>query len=111
LRALFDRVCRPVADPDTAGAFYRRWRLVAVDATTFNIADTVTNAEHFGRPGSARGDARAAYPQARMAVLAECGTHAVFAAAIGPLTTHERVLTLDLLPAPEQVHGSAADRG
>jgi hypothetical protein len=111
LRALFDRVCRPVADPDTAGAFYRRWRLVAVDGTTFNIADTVTNAEHFGRPGSARGEARAAYPQARMAVLAECGTHTVFAAAIGPLATHERVLTLDLLPALSPGMLLLADRG
>ena len=31
LRSLFGRVCRPVATPDTPGAFYRRWRLIALD--------------------------------------------------------------------------------
>lgn len=110
-RALFDRVCRPVATDATAGAFYRRWRLVAVDGTTFDIADTDSNVDHFGRPGSARGDGRAAYPQARVAVLVECGTHAVFATAIGPLATHERVLTLDLLPALSPGMLLLADRG
>ncbi|MFF1791495.1 transposase domain-containing protein, partial [Kitasatospora sp. NPDC058243] len=31
LRLLFARVCRPMAVPGTAGAWYRRWRVVAVD--------------------------------------------------------------------------------
>jgi hypothetical protein len=38
LRALFDTVCRPMAAEATAGAFYRQWRLVAVDGTTFRPA-------------------------------------------------------------------------
>ncbi|MFG2776147.1 transposase domain-containing protein [Streptomyces sp. NPDC048350] len=33
LNGLFDRACRPVAAPETAGAWYRRWRLVTVDGT------------------------------------------------------------------------------
>ena len=111
LRAMFVRVCRPVATPDTVGAFYRRWRVVAVDGTTFDLPDTEANAARFGRPGSARGSGRAAYPQARMLALVECGTHAVFATAIGPLSTHERVLTLDLLDSLTPGMLLLADRG
>jgi Insertion element 4 transposase N-terminal len=59
LRALFAAVCTPMATETTAGAFYRAWRLVAVDGTTFDLPDTVANADHFGRPGSPRGRARA----------------------------------------------------
>lgn len=33
LKALFARVCRTVADRDTVGAWYRQWRLGAVDGT------------------------------------------------------------------------------
>jgi Insertion element 4 transposase N-terminal len=51
LRALFDTVCRPMAAEATAGAFYRQWRLVAVDGTTFDLPDTPANAGFFGRPG------------------------------------------------------------
>ena len=47
-----------------------------------DVADTTANAEHFGRPGVNKGE-QAAFPQARVVALAECGTHAVFAAQIG----------------------------
>ena len=92
LRALFDTVCRPMAAEATAGAFYRRWRLVAVDGTTFDLPDTAANAGWFGRPGSARGAGRGAFPQVRVTALGECGTHAIFAAALGPLAVHETEL-------------------
>lgn len=90
LKALFAAVCWPVATTATVGAFYRGWRLVAVDGTTFDLPDTLSNAGFFGRPGSTRGSGKGAFPQARVAVLAECGTHAIFAAATGPLATHDR---------------------
>ncbi|MFC8015764.1 hypothetical protein [Streptomyces cinereoruber] len=73
LNVLFDRVCRPVATPETVGAWYRRWRLVAVDGTVFDVPDTDANGESFGRPGSGRGQQRSAYPQVRVAALVECG--------------------------------------
>jgi Insertion element 4 transposase N-terminal/Transposase DDE domain len=92
IKALFAAACRPVATPATVGAFYRGWRLVAVDATTFDLPDTVSNVDFFGRPGSGRGNGSGAYPQARVAAMAECGTHAVFAATTGPLCTGETVL-------------------
>ncbi len=111
LKVLFDRVCRPVATPATAGAWYRRWRLVAVDGTVFDVPDTEANSMFFGRPGSARGQQRCAYPQVRVAALVECGTHAVFAAATGPLPVHEQHLIPDLLGRLEPGVLLMADRG
>ncbi|MFI1868899.1 IS4 family transposase [Streptomyces jumonjinensis] len=111
LRELFARVCRPVAAGETAGAWYRGLRLVAVDGTTFDLPDTEANAGFFGRPGSGRGQGRGAWPQARVAVLAECGTHAVFAAATSPLATSEQSLVPRLLPALEPGMLLLADRG
>ena len=46
LRALFAAVCTPMATETTAGAFYRGWRLVAVDGTTFDVPDSVANADY-----------------------------------------------------------------
>lgn len=57
LQQLIERVCRPVATPDTQGAFYRDWRLAAIDGTTFDLPDTKANVEAFGRPPrSGRGE-------------------------------------------------------
>ncbi|GAA2969282.1 IS4 family transposase [Streptomyces enissocaesilis] len=111
LRMLFGRVCRPVATPETAGAWYRRWRLVAVDGTVFNVPDSEANSTFFGRPGSGRGQQRSAYPQVRVAALVECGTHAVFAAASGPLSVHEQRLIPALLGRAGPGMLLMADRG
>ncbi|MFF7183093.1 IS4 family transposase [Streptomyces sp. NPDC008121] len=111
LKVLFDRVCRPVATPETTGAWYRGWRLVAVDGTVFDVPDTDANGVFFGRPGSGRGQQRSAYPQVRVAALVECGTHAVFAAATGPLSVHEQQLIPGLLDRLEPGMLLMADRG
>jgi hypothetical protein len=111
LKALFARVCRPVATGATAGAWYRSWRLVAVDGTTFDLPDTQANDAFFGRPGSSRGQRRGAYPQARMAAVVECGTHAVFAAEVGPLSVHETVLARRLFGRLTAGMLLLADRG
>jgi hypothetical protein len=111
LKALFARVARPVATRQTPGAWYRDWRLVAVDGTTFDVPDTQANAGFFGRPGCSRGTGRAAFPQARVAALAECGTHAIFAAAVGPLAVHETVLAAGLVDRLTAGMLLLADRG
>lgn len=111
MRALFERVATPVATESTVGAWYRGRRLVAVDGTTFDLPDTAANAEHFGRPGSSRGDGKSAYPQARVVALAECGTHALFAAATGQLTTAENKLAPRLFAALGPGMLLLADRG
>lgn len=111
LRALFARVCRPVATSETVGAWYRSWRLVAVDGTTFDLPDTQANDAFFGRPGSSRGQGRGAFPQARVAAVVECGTHAVFAAEVGPLAEHETALARRLFDRLSAGMLLLADRG
>jgi hypothetical protein len=110
LAELFARACRPLATPATRGAFYRGLRLVSLDGTTFDVADTEAHAAHFGRPGSGRGEG-AAYPQLRMVALAECGTHAMFAVAMGPCTTGEPTLAKALVGALAPGMLCLADRG
>src|SRR5665647_2308698 len=72
--------------PSKSAIFQARVRLgsepLAVDGTCLDVADTAVNAEAFGRPGVNKGE-QAAFPQARVVALAECGTHAVFAARVG----------------------------
>ena len=76
LRALFEATVRPLATDATRGAWYRGLRLVAMDGATLDAPDTTENDEHFGRPGSGRGEGRGAFPQIRLVGVAECGTHA-----------------------------------
>ncbi|MET8629316.1 IS4 family transposase [Kitasatospora sp. NPDC004669] len=110
MQALFVRVCRPVATPETVGAWYRGRRLVAVDGTTLDVADTPDNDALFGRPGSGRGDKKSAFPQVRPVVLAEYGTLVVFAAATGPCTVAETRLADRLLPQLQPGMLLSADR-
>ena len=95
LAALFERVAVPLGEPGMPGVWLAGRRLVAVDGTCVDVADTVVNAEHFGRP--AVGQGRAAFPQARVVALAECGTHAIFAATIGTYGESETSLAEPLL--------------
>jgi Insertion element 4 transposase N-terminal/Transposase DDE domain len=111
LRALFAATVRPLATDATRGAWYRGLRLVAIDGAMLDVADTAENDEHFGRPGSSRGEGRSAFPQVRLVGLGECGTHAIFAAAIGGYCTPERSLARRVLPALEPGMLLMADRG
>jgi hypothetical protein len=105
------QVLRPVATAETQGAWYRNWRLVAFDGTTFTVPDTEENDEEFGRPGSSRGEKRSAYPQARAACLVELGTHAVFDARLEPYTVSETKLIDEMLSALRPGMLVLADRG
>jgi hypothetical protein len=96
LAALFARVARPLGGPDTPGVWLAGRRLVAIDGMCLDVADTAQNAAFFGRPGVNKGE-QAAFPQARVVALAECGTHAIFAAEVGAYTQSEAVLTERLL--------------
>jgi hypothetical protein len=74
VRRLFERVVRLLATPQTPGAFYRGWRLMALDGTVYTVPDSPANARAFGRPsGGPRGDG--AFPQVRKLSLVEVGTH------------------------------------
>ena len=111
LAQLFARACVPLATPETPGGFWRGWRLVSIDGTTLDVADTAENVAAFGRPGSSRGEGVGAFPQVRLVGLAECGTHAIFAAAIGPYSTGETTLARELTRAMGPGMLVVADRG
>src|SRR3990172_7118979 len=85
--ALFHRVCRPLAQPHTRGAFLFGLRLMAIDSTIEDVPDTPENEAAFGRHHSARG--AAAYPQVRGVYLCECGAHAIVDAGFWPCHTGE----------------------
>ena len=110
MAALFARVAKPLATATTAGSWLAGRRMVAVDGTCLDVADTVENAEFFGRPGVNKGE-QAAFPQSRIVALAECGTHAVFAAQIGTYNKSEAALTELLLPRLDPGMLLLADRG
>jgi hypothetical protein len=112
VRELFAAVCRPVATRDTRGAFYRGWRLAAIDGTTVDLPDTKANVDAFGRPPrSGRGEQNVGYPQIRMVGLVECGTHVVFDAAIGPLRIGEHTLAREVFGSLGPGTLLLADRG
>lgn len=78
LRRLFQQVVRPLATPQTRGAFYRSRRCVGVDGVTLDAPDTDANVAAFGRPSAGEaGDGP--FPQVRKVSLVELGTHVEFA--------------------------------
>jgi hypothetical protein len=110
VRALFDRVAQPLATAATPGSWLAGRRLVAIDGTMFDVADTPANDEFFGRPGTAKGE-RSAFPQVRVVALAECGTHAMFDAEFGTYAESEAVLSRRLVDRLEPGMLLLADRG
>jgi hypothetical protein len=91
VRRLFAEVAGPLAAEGTQGAWYRGLRVLAIDGTTLDVPDTAANAAAFGRPATHRGE-RSAFPQVRLLGLAECGTHAILAAVLGPYGSGETTL-------------------
>lgn len=75
------RMLRPRATRQQAGAFWRGWRLVAIDGTQFSLANTPAVKKEATKARSRRG--RAAFAKLGAVVLLEIGLHNPLAAAIG----------------------------
>ena len=97
LRRLYEQVVQPVATRATKGAWYRTWRLVSLDGSSLDVADTAENGEAFGYPGASRGES--AFPQLRFVALVENGTHVLFGAKLGGTADGEMTLAHDVVPA------------
>jgi hypothetical protein len=95
-KLIANKLFSPIAHDEQKSAWYKNLRVVSVDGSNFDIPDTQKNAKYFGYPGSANG--YAAFPQARVLALTECGTHAVIGATIGLANTSEQALAFQLLP-------------
>lgn len=110
LNDLVARCCKPLAEQAVhPRAFYRGRRLVAIDGSTFELADDPLIEQAFGRPGARQGPA--GYPQARCVVLGECATHAILGANIGEYSSGEWALCQPLLAALRPDMLCMADRG
>jgi len=96
-RELFHALAGPLAAPATPGAFLGGLRLMAVDGTTLDVADTPANARAFGRPTTRRG--RGAFPQLRVVALLETGTHALCDVVLRPFHGGEAPAARHLLRA------------
>jgi len=76
MRWLCRHVLRPLAEyASDPWAFYEGMRLLALDGSTFTVADTAANERTFGRAGNQHG--RSGYPLMRVVALCEVGTHAL----------------------------------
>jgi hypothetical protein len=109
LRQLYQQEVQPVATAQTPGAWYRGFRLVSLDGTCLDVADTPDNEATFGRPASERG--RSAFPQIRFVTLAETGTHLLFGAEVGGYATAERRLATKVVLGLQSGMLCMADRG
>jgi hypothetical protein len=96
MKRLADEVLSPLAPPGAIGAWYRGFRLMALDGSVLDLPDNEEVAEHFGYPSSSRGEA--AFPQVRILSLVETGTHAIVGAEFGPYRVSEQKLAGMLLP-------------
>jgi hypothetical protein len=108
LKQLYEAVVAPVAERDTKGAWYRDWRLVTLDGSTLDIADTAENEKEYGRPGASRGSS--AFPKIRFVGLLENGTHVLWAARMAPYATDEITLAQEVVLALRKGMLCLADR-
>jgi hypothetical protein len=93
MRTLFRRlVCCAAPLP---GAYFKRWRLMALDGSVWEMPDTPANREFFGSASNQHGVA--AFPQLRVAALGEVLTHAAIDFEYGPYNSSELALSVPLL--------------
>jgi hypothetical protein len=94
VRQVFDKVVRPLATPETPGAFHKGLRLMGIDGTVLDAPDSAANAARFHRSKGGRGDG--AFPQVRKVSLVELGTHVEVALAFGGWQDSEQSLAEQL---------------
>lgn len=100
MRRLHDQLVGPVAvrsgERETRGGWYRRWRLVSVDGSTLDVANSAENEAEFGRPKSSRG--QSGFPKIRFVSLVENGTHVLFGSRMGAYGVGEGALFEEVIP-------------
>src|SRR5258708_2501303 len=75
LVTLFHAICKPLATPQTRGAFLFGLRLMAIAGTVEDVAHTPENPRPCGRHRRSR--RQRAVPQIQGVSFIECGTHAI----------------------------------
>jgi hypothetical protein len=88
VKALFEVLAGPLAQPRTPGVRYRRFRTVAFDGcSSTKIPDTPRNRAVYGRAPVVHG--HSGYPMLMLMTLVETGTRALIGAVFGPISTGE----------------------
>jgi hypothetical protein len=106
---LLRRALRPLAQRRRQPhAFYRKWRLVAIDGTQFSLQNTPQNLRAFPKSKSRRGPA--AFAKVSVSVLLEVGLHQPLAAAIARQGQSEWALSTSLLAQLGRDYLLLADR-
>ncbi|MFF4283674.1 IS4 family transposase [Streptomyces sp. TM32] len=96
LRALFEVVAGPLAQPHTPGVRYRGWRTVAFDGcSSLRVPDEERNRGWLGKFRSRFG--MAGYPTLMLMTLVETGTRGLLGAAFGPSKPGELAYALRLV--------------
>jgi len=108
VKKLYHAVVAPIAEKRTKGAWYRQWRLVSLEGSTLDVADTAENDKAFGRPGASRGSS--AFPKIRFVTLLENGTHVLWAAHMDRYATGELTLAEKVIPSLSKGMLCLADR-
>src|ERR687889_569026 len=97
LRRLYEELVQPIATRASKGAWYRGWRLVSLDGTCLDVADTAEKRAQIGVAGASRGES--AFPQLRLVALVENGTHVLFGGRLGRYAEGETTLAREALTA------------
>lgn len=108
IKKLYAAIVAPIAQKGTQGAWYRQWRLVSLDGSTLDVADTAENEKAFGRPGASRGCS--AFPKIRFVALLESGTHVLWSAHMDQYATDELTLAEKVVPSLSKGMLCLADR-
>jgi hypothetical protein len=108
LVALHKLVVRPLATPQTIGAFYNGMRKVAIDGTVLDVPDCDAH-QHLGRSSGSRG--KGPFPQVRKVSLVELGTHIEFAFVYGGWHDSEKKLVEGLFGSIPEDALLIEDRG
>src|SRR3954453_10820186 len=89
VKHLFGRIVRPLARPETPGAFYRDMRLMGIDGTVLDVPDSDANAAAFARPSAGGRRGGGGLPQVRKLSLVELGTHVEVALVVESISCGE----------------------
>ncbi|MFG2525380.1 IS4 family transposase [Streptomyces sp. NPDC048527] len=110
LKALFETMAVPLAQPTTPGVRYRRWRTVAFDGcSAVKVPDSERNRAWLGKIQGRLG--WAGYPLLRLVTLCETGTRGLLGAAFGPISLGETGYARQLLPLLSKEMLLLTDRG
>jgi Insertion element 4 transposase N-terminal/Transposase DDE domain len=110
LKALFEVLAGPVAQPATPGIRFGRYRTVAFDGcASIKVPDTERNRCWLGKLKAVRGIT--GYPAVELMTLAETGTRALAGAVFGPPATGETEYARRLLHLLDDTMLVLMDRG